>query len=98
MANYVGEFFIGNEPLFEGARPAIVGELFTGTAPLYEGTPYGAALLDTYYMQRVYDTTAGWCHYTTIAINPTPLAGDTTPNHTNNLLAGAHVVLRTFDA
>ena len=96
MADYVGEFFTGNDPLFEGVRPAIVGELFTGTAPLFEGNPYGSPPLVTYYVQRVFDTNVGWCYYTTVAVNPTPLAGDTTPNHTNNLLAGSHGVIRIY--
>ena len=48
------------------------------------------------YDQRIYDTgVGGWVYYSKVAIDPTPLAGETTPNHTNNLVAGTHEVLTT---
>ena len=35
------------------------------------------------YIQRVYSSgLSAWCYYTQAAINPTPLAGETTPNWT----------------
>ena len=35
------------------------------------------------YFQRVYDAgTAGYCYYTKTSIDPTPSAGETTPNYT----------------
>jgi len=35
------------------------------------------------YFQRIYDAgTAGYCYYTKTSIDPTPSAGETTPNYT----------------
>ena len=45
------------------------------------------------YYQRVYDSTAGFVYYTDTAVNATPLSTATTPNHTNNLVAGTHSVI-----
>lgn len=38
------------------------------------------------YFQRVYDDgTAGYCYYTKTTIDPTPSAGETTPNYTGTI-------------
>jgi hypothetical protein len=38
------------------------------------------------YFQRVYDDgTAGYCYYTKTSIDPTPSAGETTPNYTGTI-------------
>lgn len=48
--------------------------------------------------QRIYDSTAGWCVYETPeVIDAAPSSGDTTPNHTSNLVAGTHEVLGIRD-
>jgi len=53
----------------------------------------------TYYYQRVYDTVlAAWCYYVKIVLDPAPLYSETTPNHTNHLLTGAHDIVRAFAA
>lgn len=45
------------------------------------------------YFQRVYDSVAGWCYYSTTGVaNPSPSAGSTVPNHTSNLDAAKHAV------
>ena len=44
--------------------------------------------------QRIYDSNlAVWCWYELVAITPTPAVGDTTPNHTNNLVPATHEIL-----
>ena len=45
------------------------------------------------YAQKIYDTTAGWCYYELTTVTATPTSGQTTPNHTNNLVAASHGVL-----
>ena len=38
------------------------------------------------YFQRVYDDgTGGYCYYTKTTIDPTPSAGETTPNYTGTI-------------
>ena len=38
------------------------------------------------YFQRAYDDgTAGYCYYTKTSIDPTPSAGETTPNYTGTI-------------
>jgi hypothetical protein len=44
-------------------------------------------------IQRIWDTTAGWCQYTQQDFDPAPDPGDTEPNHTGNLVVGTHQVL-----
>ena len=40
----------------------------------------------TNYFQRVYDDgTGGYCYYTKTTIDPTPSAGETTPNYTGTI-------------
>lgn len=41
-------------------------------------------------IQRIWDTTAGWCQYTKSSFDSTPLSTETEPNHTDNLVAGTH--------
>ncbi len=53
-------------------------------------TPVGGGAPVVLLVQRIFDTGAGWCHYTQATFNPTPLAGETTPNHTDNLVAASH--------
>lgn len=46
------------------------------------------------FIQRIYDTTAGWCYYTTSsAPDPAPAPTATEPNHTNNLSAATHGII-----
>jgi hypothetical protein len=40
--------------------------------------------------QRIYDSSAGWCWYQSSALTETPATTDTTPNHTDNLVAGTY--------
>ena len=44
--------------------------------------------------QRIYDSTAGYVYYTQETVNPTPAFDETTPNHTNNLVAATHEVIK----
>lgn len=46
-----------------------------------------------YIQQRVYDSVVGWCYYTKTFSDPTPLAAETQPNHTNSLVVGSHQLL-----
>jgi len=46
--------------------------------------------LRSHIIQRIWDTTAGWCQYAKNEYDPTPLVTETTPNHTNNLVASTH--------
>lgn len=50
------------------------------------------AAVTTFY-QQVFDSTAGYCYWASTTETATPTSGETTPNHTNNLVAGEHVVL-----
>ena len=44
--------------------------------------------------QRIFDSNlAVWCWYELVAITATPNVGDTTPNHTNTLVAATHEVM-----
>ena len=44
--------------------------------------------------QRIFDSNLNaWCWYSLVAITATPNVGDTTPNHTNNLVAATHEVM-----
>jgi hypothetical protein len=50
-----------------------------------------------YHDQKVWDTgTAGWCYYTKTTVDPTPDAGETTPNYTGAI--SSHVVIGTRTA
>ena len=44
--------------------------------------------------QRIYDSTAGYVYYTQETVNPAPAFDETTPNHTNNLVASTHEVIK----
>jgi hypothetical protein len=46
----------------------------------------------TQFIQRIYDSSVGWCWYDLTAVTATPAVSDTTPNHTNNLVASSHEV------
>ena len=51
--------------------------------------------LPTQYRQRVWDAgTVGWCYYVKDVIDPTPLAGETSPNYTGAI--SAHSVIEEF--
>jgi hypothetical protein len=40
----------------------------------------------TVYYQRVWDTAlAAWCYYRKALVDPTPLPGETSPNHTGSI-------------
>ncbi len=45
------------------------------------------------YHQKIFDSTAGWCFYTKTSVDASPLTSETTPSHTNNLVAGSHSVV-----
>ena len=48
------------------------------------------------YFQRVYDDgTGGYCYYTKTSIDPTPSAGETTPNYTGTI--SDHSVVRILE-
>lgn len=49
------------------------------------------------YLQKIYDTSAGWVYYTRTTTDPSsdpPLTTDTQPNHTNNLQLATHAILK----
>lgn len=48
-------------------------------------------------LQKVFDVTAGYVYYTKGFIDAAPLSGETTPNHTDDLVAGTHQVVSTTD-
>ena len=45
--------------------------------------------------QKVYDSTAGYVYYEKDHLDATPGSGETTPNHTDNLVGGTHQVVST---
>jgi hypothetical protein len=49
------------------------------------------------YYQRIYDSTAGWVYYTKDVVDAAPSSGETTPNHTDNLVAATHEVLSSLE-
>lgn len=49
------------------------------------------------YAQVVEDSTAGLCYWQSDTLTSTPASGITTPNHTNNLVAGEWTVLGRVD-
>jgi hypothetical protein len=55
-----------------------------------EGLSIFPAEVEVFYTQRVYDSTAGWCWYRITTLTDSPLSSQTTPNHTDNLVAGTY--------
>lgn len=48
-------------------------------------------------LQKVFDVTAGYVYYEKDVVDATPSPGETTPNHTNSLVAGTHQIVSTRD-
>ena len=93
------EGFIPTDLVTSHEMPDLQFEDDLPSPPIGFYEPWGSAGVTTYYMQRVYDTVlAVWCYYTKTFLDPAPAPGDTTPNHTGNLLAGSHTVVRTYTA
>jgi hypothetical protein len=44
-------------------------------------------------IQRIWDTTVGWCQYSSSVVNTSPLSTETEPNHTDNLVVGTHQII-----
>ena len=49
------------------------------------------------FYQRILDTGVGFVYYTKVVKDPNPLASETTPNHTNNLVADTHAIIARVD-
>jgi hypothetical protein len=59
------------------------------------GVPDLISSTTTNYFQRVYDDgTGGYCYYTKTTIDPTPSAGETTPNYTGTI--SGHSVVKVI--
>lgn len=55
-----------------------------------QGFAHPVEIPDPFIIQRIWDTSVGWCQFTEKVFNSTPASGDTEPNHTNNLAATTH--------
>lgn len=87
MADFGGQFFTPGSDL----------QLHGTVSPInYGGLMVPLTFVqETFHQQRIYDSTAGWCYYVLDRVLETPLSAQTTPPHTNNLVAGTHQLLGT---
>ena len=73
---YAGSLFNIDKLQTKGTRPFLNFEKPPTTTTI-------PGQLTVKYFQRVYDAgTSGYCYYTKTEIDPTPSAGETTPNYT----------------
>ena len=93
-SGYTGSLSLDQNPYFSYdrwgiLRPQALTASFTETDTITEQ-------LTVKYFQRVYDAgTGGYCYYTKTEIDPTPSAGETTPNYTGAI--SDHSVVRILE-
>lgn len=98
-----GSHYSPSDPNPNIIPPAILGGPEEGartypeiTSFIPERTTTVTEQLTVKYFQRVYDAgTAGYCYYTKTSIDPTPSAGETTPNYTGAI--SDHSVVRILE-
>lgn len=86
MADFTAVLFPATTP-----EPVLGDE---GPSVVLVGTAIGNLAPDPTFFQRIYDSSVGYVYYTQGVVNPTPDVADTTPNHTNNLVAATHEIIK----
>jgi hypothetical protein len=101
---HVGTVQQGNFSYLQGGIAAIrISNKLRDASEIQADYRQGALDIQKYgsskqYWQRVYDTGAGWCYYSSsLSASDNPLAAECTPNHTNNIVAGSYSLLYTTD-
>jgi hypothetical protein len=92
--NYTGSFVIATPKPTYLQTPTAQKPIILFEKPATTTTIPGQ--LTVKYFQRVYDAgTEGYCYYTKTEIDPTPSAGETTPNYTGAI--SDHSVVRILE-
>lgn len=79
-----------------GSKQPAASYLADGRKPVITSTglALGASLAQDPLAQRIFDTgVAGYVYYVKNEVDTNPAPGETSPNHTNNLVAATHEIL-----
>ena len=81
--NYTGSLTLNQNPYFSLDKWGVLRPQASTSSFIKTETNTITEELTVEYFQRVYDAgTCGYCYYTKTSIDPTPSAGETTPNYT----------------